>query len=555
MVVPYMTATTLLQALQNRMVAAGWLAVLALLSGYGGWLYRKSAQTSREIRVALAILPATAFSLACKLIGNLLCLPLVDWNAVRLAPTFALARGAGLYTGVSDGAVLGFVYGPVTAIIYLPTVVASTPTAAVFIGGVIALFISILPLILFLRSSAEGNEKDRIASATAILFAVGALLYVHGTFYAVTSVHADAPAFGLGLLSLVVLLHGKGSSSSVRLGLSALFAVLAVWTKQIEAPLLLGIAFYLWVAHGRKPLLRFAAWTASIGIAVTGLFCVAFGLRNMVFNMWTIPAHHPWLHSPKSYQFLLSLRQFSVEGSFLFVIVLSEIMNRWMVSDGGTTIRQKMAEFIRKNQWTLPLSVALFMVPTSVMGAAKVGGTDNSFHAYYYLVAACALIFRDWLSSFTAQRNNFPRVAARILLLTTVSFAAGNLYGVYTDFPSSPSSYSYIWQNPQEQAFAYDRHHPGEVYFAWNPLSSFMAEGKLYHFAYGVFDRKLAGYPVSQAQLHCYLPAHMRYVAYHVDSTIKACCDYLPEYSKRVKLPELSGWIVYERQSDSDRNP
>jgi hypothetical protein len=553
---PYMTVTTLLRALQSRMVAAGWLAVLALLVGYGGWLYRKSAQTSREIRVALAMLPVMVFSLASKLVGNLLYLPLVDWNALRLVPTFALTRGAGLYTGVSDDPVLGFIYGPVTAIIYLPTVLASTPTAAVFIGGMITLFISLLPLILCLLPAAVRNEKDRIASATALLFAIGALLYMPGTFAAVTSIHADAPAFGLGLLSLAVVSHGKGSSSNVRLGLSALFAVLAVWAKQIEAPLLVGIAVYLWVAHGRKPLLRFIAWTASIGIAVTGLSCAAFGLQKMAFNMWTIPAHHPWQGGPKSYQFLLSLRQFFAEGSFLFVIVLSEIINSWRVADGRTTrCRKEKVEFLRSNSWTLPLLVALFMIPTSVMGAAKVGGTHNSYHAYYYLVAACAIIFRDWLSSSTAERNSFPRVAASILLLTTVSFVAGNVYRVYNDFPSSPSSYSYIWQNPQEQAFTYDRRHPGEVYFAWNPLSSFMAEGKLYHSADGILARKLAGYPVSQAQLHSYLPARMRYIAYYSDSRYEVCCDYLPEYSKRVNVPELPGWFVYERQYDSGRRP
>jgi hypothetical protein len=538
------------------MIAVGWLAGLALLAGYGVRLYRKFAQASREIRTALAILPVTTFALASKLVGNLLCLRLWDYNAVRLVPAFALARGAGIYTGVLDGPALGFIYGPVAAIIYLPTVLASTPTTAVFIGGVVTLSISLLPLVLCLMPTAESSARIKIASATAVLFAIGALLSMPGTFSAMTSVHADAPAFGLGLLSLAVLIHGNGSNSNVRLGLSAWLAVLAVWAKQIEAPLLLGIAFYLWVAYGRKLVLRFIAWTAAIGVAVTGLFCLAFGLQDMTFYMWTVPAHHPWKGRPKYFEFLVTLREFFVEGSFLFVIGLSELIRGWRLAEGRAAFYGKEGnEFFRNNKWTLPLLVALFMMPTSVMGNAKVGGTSNSYHAYYYLAAACALIFRDWLSIFTTERNNFPRVAASVLLFATALFATVKLFDVYTDFPASPAGYRYVWQNPQEQAYTYDRLHPSEVYFPWNPLSSFLASGKLYHTAVGVDDRGLAGYPVGQAQLYSFLPARIRYIAFFNDPRYKPhrpedCCDYLPEFSRRVNLPELPGWTVYERQYD-----
>jgi hypothetical protein len=549
----YTTATGLLPSLRTRMVAIVFFAVLASLLWYGYYLYRKSTQMSSEIRVALALLPVTAFSLALRLVGSLLILPWVDWNALRLVPTFQLARHAGLYTGISDGPILGFIYGPMTAIAYLPTVLASTPTAAVFIGGLLTVLISLAPLILFLLPVTGRNERDKISPAAAILFAIGALLYIPGTFAAVTSVHADAPAVGWGLLSLAILIHGRGSDSGTRLGLSALFAVLAVWTKQIEAPLLAGIAFYLWLAHGRKTFAHFVAWAASIGIAASCIFCAAFGLQKLVFNMWTIPARHPWQGSPQSHEFLLGLGRFFSEGSFLFVLVLSEMVHRWGAAGMGSSMQaESWQESLRKHDWTLPLLVALFMVPTSVIGASKIGGTDNSYHAYFYLAAACAMIFRDWLSTYTAENHDFSRVGASVLLLALAFFAVRNLAEVYTAYPSSPSGYTFIWNNPQQQAFTYDRQYPGEVYFPWNPLSTFMANGKLYHFAYGIFDRQLAGFPAGDAQLHSYLPPRMKYLAYYNDSRHtshlpKVCCDYLRDYSQRVDLPELPGWVIYKR--------
>src|SRR5262249_23598383 len=48
---------------------------------------------------------------------------------------------------------------------------------------------------------------------------------------------------------------------------------------------------------------------------------------------------------------------------------------------------------------------------------------------------------------------------------------------------------------------AYNESKSDKVWFPEFPLSSLLATGHLYHFSYGIFDRYLAGKPVSKAQI------------------------------------------------------
>ena len=48
---------------------------------------------------------------------------------------------------------------------------------------------------------------------------------------------------------------------------------------------------------------------------------------------------------------------------------------------------------------------------------------------------------------------------------------------------------------------AYKESKSDKVWFPEFPLSSLLATGRLYHFSYGIFDRYLAGKPVSKAQI------------------------------------------------------
>ena len=69
--------------------------------------------------------PGTALWLSCAVAAAALwlwvclCLfPLSVWNDVRLAPAFALARGATLYAGENSGAVGTWIYGPLPLLLW-----------------------------------------------------------------------------------------------------------------------------------------------------------------------------------------------------------------------------------------------------------------------------------------------------------------------------------------------------------------------------------------------------------------------------------------------------
>ena len=95
--------------------------------------------------------------------------------------------------------------------------------------------------------------------------------------------------------------------------------------------------------------------------------------------------------------------------------------------------------------------------------------------------------------------------------------------------------------------------HPGEVYFPWHPLAGLMAEGRLYHFSYGLSDRELAGYPVSQEHFQRYIPAQTQYVALpeHAKRDAEYVFRYLPDFSRKVTADDLPGWTLYAREHDT----
>jgi hypothetical protein len=111
-------------------------------------------------------------------------------------------------------------------------------------------------------------------------------------------------------------------------------------------------------------------------------------------------------------------------------------------------------------------------------------------------------------------------------------------------------------RNMQEIAYRFSKRHPGQAYFPWNPLSNLMGEGKLYDFDCALADRESSGYPVTRLHVRQNLPETLRYVCY--PPYIKAfgpqfeqSLKYLPEFTRRVEIPELAGWVCYER----DQNP
>ncbi|MCP4657179.1 MAG: hypothetical protein GY856_17360 [bacterium] len=487
-------------------------------------------------RIAAALIPLALFLVLLVYLAKIGRMPYQDWNAARVAPSVALASGYDLYYGPESGPVMSTLYGPVKALLYLPAAFASTPTTAIAIAGILNVVIILLPLLLVNLHGLWTEPRQRILALAGFVFSASVLLVNEATHYMATMIHVDAPAVGLGLLSCFVLMAGGRKPGNHHLASAATLAVLAAWTKQVEVPLLAAQVLYLSLTCGRSATLRFIGWAFSAGI-LAGLALVAlFGFEEMVFSIVTLPARHPWLGGGG--WFVLTVLDIFVNSSFFLLLILVAL--RVTMKPSRSAGRGRF-EWLREQPWTLLLLAAVFLVPTSALGRMIAGGRENSYHTIYYLIAAAAWILTHFGALATTEKQR------RIGVGVVYALAAGTLF-LATD--SGLLRQLSDWRNnPQEEAFECARARPGEVYFPWNPLSSLMAEGKVYHFDYSVFDRDISGFRPGPAHFREHLPAQMRYVAVQAQGYSYVLAEFLPEFSERVELEELPGWTVYGRGS------
>ena len=187
-----------------------------------------------------------------------------------------------------------------------------------------------------------------------------------------------------------------------------------------------------------------------------------------------------------------------------------------------------------RRAWAAWFLLAVCLLPTASIGRTKVGGEVNheSF-VVFYLAAAVVC----WLVSLTLDRGRaFPaRLAGALAVLVAVNSPR------VLDYPGWRAA----WDNQNEAAYRYDVRHPGEVYFPWNPLTSLLAEGKLYHFDYGVFDRNLGGARVSAGQVGEFLPSRRPVIASFIAHHDYLLLEYFPDYRARPTVRELPDWKIF----------
>lgn len=521
---------------------AGPALVLCALA-LGVQLRRRLADRDPEYLWGATLLPPALTLTFSTYLGNLLGLLYFDWDGARLALSAALARGIDIYTPAGEGPILGNIYGPISALFYLPAVLGRSATASLLIAGVMTVAIVLGPLFWI---NLKGNWEDprrRLPALMGFAFCAASVLAIVATESISTRIRVDAVAVGLGLLSCIVLIHNREQPGWPRLALASAIASLAVWSKQIEAPLLVAHGLYLWLAFGRKMLWRFLSAAFCTGSVISVTLILTFG-SDMLFNMFVVPFHQPSIAGISG--LLWASLDLLRKSALLLLLVAWTQMCRPRRRDLG---RPPLQQWMRENPWTLPFLVALCMVPTSVVGRNIVGGADNSYHTIYYLIAAASLCMLG--SAFKAEREPERKVPDPLLFALLAALACQPLGGLkyFQHLSRIPS-------NPQEQAYDFMRAHPQQAYFPWYPLAGLLAEGRLYHFDDGVIRRWVAGYPPSLSHFRAHVPADLRFVAYrrrdlgrpdHAgDEKLRRA--YLSEYSRKIEVDELPGWIVYVEQ-------
>ncbi|MBI5691450.1 MAG: hypothetical protein HZC55_15305 [Verrucomicrobia bacterium] len=444
--------------------------------------------------------------------------PFWTWSAARLAASARLALDFPLYPPPGDGMVTGWVYGPVSAIAYLPAIGAGEPLAALQVAGWLNAGYFLFP-IGALGALARVKLHARTDLGTLVGFGAAAWLLPYSTWYGAAALGADTVAICLGALSCLVL------AKSGPLPLAAGLSVMAAWTKQPEA--LLGVAqvAYLAGTAGRRVAWSYVAWLVAWAGGTALFFGTWFGWEGLWHGMITVPSRHP-IETGRLPGLLWS---WWVSTWWVWLLFPA---TRWLASGQ----RGGRPDVLRRSGDLLTLA-SLGLLPGGLAAAAKVGGDQNSLHAIAYATLGGVAWFAGLLGD---DRGPVARTA-RLGLFGMWAL----LIGLGLQRVAGHGHFAIREPGAQHRAaFEFARARPGQVYFPCNPLITLLAERRDVPFDYGLLDWRQAGLAPDAAAVRARLPATLQWVVFHEKDPSREVLRFLPEFDR---LNQSGPWDFYHR--------
>jgi hypothetical protein len=463
-----------------------------------------------------------------------------DMSASRLVPATALVRGFTIYAGPTSGPIVDFMYGPVAALAFVPVALATSPSGALAIGVVLNAAAFFLPIAWLL---CDGRRSTDVVLAALVLFVL-VVVRDPGLAFSALTIHADAPALGLGALACGLCAGGRGRPR--RIAAAGCAVALAVWTKQTMAPLAIALVAATWLRDGARPAIRLATWIVAVGALLGALACAVFGPYPLAFNMVILPSRMPWYGEAAGGGLgtVLFVSGLVLRLTWLPALAVIALLAWSRRSDAAGAVR------VRASPAGVLAGVALVLAPAAILAGAKVGGYLNTFSVTsYFLVAALATA----LAAAACEDDRGGRVARATLAVGLVALslvvARGpvGIHGVGTSVARLRN-----WaENPHERAYRTAREHPGEIYLPWNPLATLLAENRLDNNEIGAWNRDLAGVPIDDELWRRFLPPRLRVMAFRPPSGaftwLPEPTARLPEFTLPATIPGLDGWTVLGR--------
>lgn len=461
------------------------------------------------------------------------------WNAARLAPAVSLHYGFHLYYPRDTGPVLSTVVGPVAFLFYWPIgLIRSSPSVLILTASLtnVAAF-ALLGLAVVRRASI-----DPLSRLCGLFIGAQLVLLQPSLQYSVFGVHADAPALILALLSLEILSGGRPVAARGLLAALALW--LGLWAKQSLAPLIAATVIWVWWRDGRRTALRWSVALALVGACLSVLMLLFLDASTLYQNSLFVPAHHPW-HQIDLVTGEILPGQMATAGlgqvKVLFAMIVLILKTNWslvavlclaavrhLVGCADPQERKR-----RPPPWMLYGLVAGFNLPTAALGRVKVGGDIN--HESFFVLFLISAFLLWFLQSFGSKDGRSSQLALLSVLLVVGSPRLLWYQG-----------WQAVLKNPNEAAYRYSLSHPGRAYFPWSPLSVLLAEHRLYHFDYGVFDRNLGELTVTSEHLVSALPEPFPTIAVPDGRRSYIRERYFPGYQEIDTVPALEGWHLWE---------
>jgi hypothetical protein len=463
--------------------------------------------------------------------------PSFVWNEVRLARSMALLHGFSLYLDRdATGPVIGTVHTPVSHCLYLAAAGLHSPTYALLAGSLLSLLFIFVPLGWVLLRASEGT-RDRLFGATAaFLFCGFLIMQTPGTFHTAYMIHTDAAALAFATLACGAFCNPRKPITVPQAWLAGVGCVLALGSKQTMAPIVLAIALFLGVSAGAKVLAHFGAAVLVGGAVLLGAILALVPAHAFLFNTVTMAAHRPLKQGyiEVLVMFYRAGKQDALPALFPMLLLAGY---QWIAAERRPDLR----DFVRANRWLAFALAAPALIPVTVMAIVTVGADVNHMGlVLYFLFVAAGLAIGQYLAD---PNNSFLRGSAWMCatLGILVSVAPGTLLSV-------PSRLRNVHENAPEAALHYELRHPGRAYFPCNPMASLLSNGKVYHVDFSVYDREIAGYPLTSHQFEAGLPSGFTVVAIPPGEQPQSSAlrDMLARYEQVADI-ELPGWTVYKK--------
>ncbi len=464
-----------------------------------------------------------------------------EYSTIRLQRSFVLAAGEPLFAAPGEGAILNTIYGPIAPLVFLPATLFAAPSTSVLAGSVLALIWFFGPAGLLLVRCG-----GRWGAAVGLPLMVAVALDVWPLTYAGFTVHVDGPALGLGLLACMAVIPGEGGSERRSFALASIAAVLAVWTKQVMAPLPVAMVVYVGWAMGWRSACRLVGWLLVVGSGVGLLVVALFGpLSSLWLYLVVVPGGHGWRWAEVA-QWTSTFRLLLVEAASVWAVVLLVCAARLKSARRQTENRRSLA-YPR-----LLALVAVVLLPMAVLGRIKVGGDANAFSyvLYFVLVGGLAGLVATARSTVPSEGRRLARSGSMVLLTGLVL--------VLTVFQAPPSSWRWrqalnLAQWPQEWALAYAKTHP-DIYFPRLSMVHYLAHGDIVHQGVGLLDLFLAGIDIDHEMIADRLPRPLAGVAFQ-DNGFQGDIAYMPilwAFTEMTRDEALPGFVIFRKPAGAE---
>jgi hypothetical protein len=455
-------------------------------------------------------------------------------------------------------------YGPVSAIIYTPSALASHPSSAAIIGAFINLTSFLLPTTWFLWvvGRRSGLATSLAAVVALVLIACRQFVLSEGA----TRVTIDMPATGFAICALTILAmpFSRRVSPVAALGASedpppvaaasplpnpwmtgalcGAFGALALWCKYTLGPVLIAMPLFVVVCAGWHAALRFTTAMLLVVSAISATLILWLG-PEMLFQTLVIPSRQPiqWPGMDRTTAYLRAARWMWIDARPIGTLAIGGMLLGIVAS---LPWRRQVRDWLAEQLWLLPLLCALLVMPTTIVARAKLGAAFNHVvpGATLFLLAGTAAVLMAARDLRAAGR--LARIALVIMIGMHGWLGSAVREGVLTQL----GLWQKLNQTEHEAAYQLAKKYPGELYFPLHPVSSLLAEGKAYHFAVWMDDFAWAGYPIDDMHLRSGLPQNMRAILYRENTLPPSVLDRLPEYQHRSTSAVFPGWIIVSRE-------